>query len=230
MIVYAGKQFWNDFNNGDEALFQDADRPRDNDKFKLQQWIQARKQDLRTANSWIAAQGTFYWVKVQSGQTYLTDSDGNWLFNKAYLRNSYTASDISEIDWYTTAWWYVYNASNEANWLKAIILWRPYVNAADWDVVIGRTWVYAVTAQCMFLAPNGYNVGNSANYKFYVSLLLNGKPSLYTQSRWCGAMDTFSVFYVWLFDTWDKLNTGFLHTYTTNPFLCHTSINLYRLS
>jgi hypothetical protein len=48
----------------------------------------------------------------------------------------------------------------------------------------------------MFLAPYGYNVNDSVNYKFYVSLLLNGKPSLYTQSRGCGAMDTFSVFYV----------------------------------
>jgi hypothetical protein len=38
MIVYAGKQFWNDFNNGDEALFQDANRPRDNDKFKIKPW------------------------------------------------------------------------------------------------------------------------------------------------------------------------------------------------
>ena len=50
MIVYAGKQFWNDFNNGDEALFQDANRPRDNDKFKIKPWLQSEKQDFRQSN------------------------------------------------------------------------------------------------------------------------------------------------------------------------------------
>ena len=238
MIVYAGKQFWNDFNNGDEALFQDANRPRDNDMFKIRAWIQAQKNDLRTANSGIAAQGTFYGVKVQNGQHGLVDQDGNRLFNKAYLRNSYTPSDISEIDWFTTAGGYVYSASNEADWLKSVILWRPYVNATDWDVVIWKSWVYAITAQCMFIAPSSYQnkientafSSSSAFYKFYIVLLLNWQPSLYTQSRGCWGMDTFSLFYVWAFDTWDRLNTWFLHTYTTDPFLCHPSINLYRLS
>ncbi len=230
MIVYPWKQRWNDFNNGDEALFQDANRPRDNDKFKIKYWVQTRKQDLRTANTNIAAQGTFYGVKVQNGQLGLVDQDGNRLFNKAYLRNSYTTSDISEIDWYTTASWYVYNASSEAGWLKAVIIWRPYIDANGWDIVIGKTWVYAVTAQCVFIAPSGYNGSDSVNYKFYVSLLMNDKPWMYTQSRGCGGMDTFSVSYVWLFDTWDRLNVWFLHTYTTSPFLCHPSINLYRLS
>ena len=50
MIVYAGKQFWNDFNNGDEALFQDANRPRDNDKFKIKPWLQSDKWDFRSSN------------------------------------------------------------------------------------------------------------------------------------------------------------------------------------
>lgn len=230
MIVYAGKQFWNEFNNGDEALFEDAGLPRDSNMFKILPWINTRKNDLRTANSNIAAQGTFYGVKVQSWQTTLTDVNGNRLFNKAHLKNSYSPTDISEIDWFITAWGYVYSASSEADGLKSVILWKPYVNASDGDVVIWKTWVYAVTAQCMFIAPSWYNVSNSANYKFYVSLLLNGRPSLYTQSRGCGWMDTFSVFYVWLFGTWDRLNTWFLHTYLTSSFLCHSSINLYRLS
>ena len=50
MIVYAGKQYWNDFNNWDEALFQDANRPRDNDKFKLRPWLQSDKWDFRWTN------------------------------------------------------------------------------------------------------------------------------------------------------------------------------------
>ena len=47
MIVYTGKQFWNDFNNGDEWLFQDANRPRDNNKFKIKPWLQSEKIDVK---------------------------------------------------------------------------------------------------------------------------------------------------------------------------------------
>lgn len=50
MIVYSWKQFWNDFNNWDEGLFQDANRPRDNDKFKIKPWLQSDKWDFRSSN------------------------------------------------------------------------------------------------------------------------------------------------------------------------------------
>lgn len=50
MIVYTGKQFWNDFNNGDEWLFQDVNRPRDNNKFKIRPWLQSDKWKQRDAN------------------------------------------------------------------------------------------------------------------------------------------------------------------------------------
>ena len=230
MIVYAGKQFWNDFNNGDEALFEDAVLPRDSNKFKIQAWVQSRKQDLRTANTNIAAQAIFYGAKVQDWQTQLTDNDGNWLFNKAYLRNTYTASDISDINGFVTAWWYTYNAANEAPRLNAIVVGNPSANTNNWDVVIGKTWVYAVTAQCAFIAPTWYSPNNSANYKFYVAVLLGNTPLLYTQSRWCGAMDMYSVVYIWQLEAWDRINTWFLHTYTTRAFLCHPAITVLRLS
>lgn len=50
MIVYSWKQFWNNFNNGDEWLFQDADRPRDSNMFKLRPWMQSDKWKWRDAN------------------------------------------------------------------------------------------------------------------------------------------------------------------------------------
>lgn len=220
MIVYAGKQFWNDFNNWDEALFQDANRPRDDNMFMIKSWIQARKQDLRTANSWIAAQGTFYGAKLQGWQQYLTDIDGNWLFNTAYMKDTYTESDVSSI-------WIV-----KAKDLSSVILWKPYVNATWWDIVIGKSGIYAVTSQARFFAPAGwtYDSSTSVNYKFYVAFLLNGSPSLYTQSRGCWMMDTYSVFYVWWLDTWDRVNVWFLHTDTDDTFIVLPSINLYRLS
>ena len=194
MIAYTGKQYWNEFNNWDEALFEDAALPRDSYKFKIKQGIQTQKNDLRTANSGIAAQGTFYWTKSQAGQSTIS-------FNTASMDNK-----------------------------NSVIIWKPYVNAKDWDIVIGKSWVYAITCQAQFVAPSWYNVNNSVNYKFYVAFLLNWWPSMYTQGRWCGSMDTFSVFYVGWLDTWDKVNVGFMHTDTSDTFTVNPSINLYRLS
>ena len=229
MIVYAGKQYWNKFNNWDEALFQDANRPRDNDMFKLQSGIQARKQDLRTANSGIAAQATYRSAKLQTATSW------GVVWNTAVMKDRYTASDFSDLDWFVAADGTTYTSSRIAedlyadnNWIVPII-WRPYVNA-NWDVTIGKNWVYAVTCQCIFIAPTWYNVNDSWAYKYYVSLMINGVASQRTQGRGCWAIDAHSVFYVWWFDAWDKVNAWFLHTYGTRPFFCQPSINLYRLS
>ena len=231
MIVYAGKQFWNDFNNGDEALFQDADRPRDNDKFKIRAWVQAQKNDLRTANSWIAAQGLFKWAKLQAWQSTIS-------WNTAYMKSSYTASDFSDIDWFVATDGTVFTAENilkwlteDEKWLKTYpIIWKPYVNPVDWDIIIWKSGLYAITCQCTFYSPTWYSVSDSYNYKFYVALMLNWKASMHTQSRGCGVEDALSVSLTARFDTWDKVNTGFLHTYTTKEFVCQPSIVLYRLS
>ena len=75
MIVYTWKQFWNDFNNGDEALFQDANRPRDNDKFRIQPWKQTEKWDFRTSNKNINTKAPelicHAGISASAGTTYL---------------------------------------------------------------------------------------------------------------------------------------------------------------
>lgn len=223
MIVYTGKQYWNDFNNGDEALFQDANRPRDDDKFKIRAGVQTQKNDLRTANSWIAAQWIFQWGKVQAWQSTVT-------WNTAYLKNSYTGSDFSDVNSFVALDGTTYSADAVAKWIGTQIIWRPYVNAVDGDVVIWKNGLYAVTAQCIFIAPTWYSVANSYTYKFYVWLMINWQAELWTQWRWCWATDGHSVFYMQWFNAWDRVNVGFLHTYTTKAFLCQPSINLYRLS
>jgi hypothetical protein len=227
MIVYTGKQYWNDFNNGDEALFEDAGLPRDSNKFKIQQWIQARKQDLRTANSGIAAQGTFHCVKSQAWQDNIIDTNtGKRLFNTAYMKNQYSASDISWL------------SAEDLKKLTANIIWKPYVNATDWDIVIGKSWVYSITCVVRFIAPNSYASRitsstfstSSAFYKFYIALLLNWDPEMWTQTRWCWWQDMLSLSLTAWYDTWDKVNVGFLHTYKIDPFTIVPEINLYRLS
>jgi len=223
MIVYSGKQFWNDFNNWDEGLFQDANRPRDDDKFQIRPWVNSRKNDLRVANSWIAAQGTFYWLKVQAWQSTIS-------WNTAYMKNKYTASDISDVNSFVAIDGTTYNANYFLDQMNAVILWKPYVNA-DGYITIWKWGVYAVTCNCLFVAPTWYNVVTSYDYKFYVAMMINGwVASMWTQSRGCWWQDSLSVFYVGWFDAGDTVNTWFLHTYTTKEFLCQPTINLYRLS
>lgn len=78
MIVYTWKQRWNDFNNWDEALFQDANRPRDNDKFKIKPWLQSDKWDFRSSNKNINTKATelkcHAAITASSGTTYLYPS------------------------------------------------------------------------------------------------------------------------------------------------------------
>lgn len=226
MIVYAGKQFWNDFNNGDEALFEDAGLPRDSNKFKIQAWVQTRKQDFRTANSWIAANGIYQWAKLQAGQSVVT-------WNTAYMKDNYTADDFSFLKDFTALDGSTFDPSVVATWpnrLKSTLIWRPLTSTKNWDIVIWKSWVYAVTCQCVFIAPTWYSVSNSSSYKFYVGMIWNWQADMWTQWRWCWATDWHSVFYLGWFNEWDRLNVGFLHTYTTKPFLCQPSIWLYRLS
>ena len=74
MIVYSWKQRWNNFNNGDEALFQDANRPRDNDKFKIRPWLQSDKWKQREVNKdiYVDAAELYWWgeTTVWAGGTF----------------------------------------------------------------------------------------------------------------------------------------------------------------
>ena len=105
MIVYAGKQFWNDFNNGDEALFQDANRPRDNDKFKIRPWMQSWKRKWREANkdTWLPVH-QYIWVAVvpTATRTYFTRVSDSWTEQQIKSCCSWYDSIIS---WWNVQWW-----------------------------------------------------------------------------------------------------------------------------
>lgn len=102
MIVYTWKQRWNDFNNGDEWLFQDANRPRDDDKFKIQHWLQANKQDWRTANknTWLPVH-QYVWIAVAPSSS--------WIYFTR-VSDSWTKQQIQDCcSWYSSliSWWNV---------------------------------------------------------------------------------------------------------------------------
>ena len=105
MIVYAGKQYWNDFNNWDEALFQDANRPRDNDKFKLRPWLQSDKWDWRwtNKNTWLPVH-QYVWIAVapSSSWIYFTRVSDSWTKQQIEDCCSWYSSIIS---WWNVQWW-----------------------------------------------------------------------------------------------------------------------------
>ena len=78
MIVYAGKQFWNNFNNGDEALFQDANRPRDNDKFKIRPWLQSNKWKQREVNKDITVEAAQLSARWETTVWAASDFPNGW--------------------------------------------------------------------------------------------------------------------------------------------------------
>lgn len=102
MIVYAWKQYWNEFNNWDEALFQDANRPRDNDMFKIRPWMQSGKWKWRDTNkdTWLPVH-QYIWIAVAPSWswTYFTRVSDSW-----------TKQQIEDCcSWYSSiiSWWNV---------------------------------------------------------------------------------------------------------------------------
>lgn len=219
MIVYAGKQYWNEFNNWDEALFEDFVVPRDSNMFKIKPWIQTQKNDWRTANSWIdLAQ-----FVVKSYRTVTTDS----FLNRIYLSRFWE----KEILWEDA----VYSA------------WHPYCHVSWNDIEITKTWTYIVQWVWAFVTSYLYKYADWQQMDWCWELLcIMGKPvktwSWYylnlTSQRQTFVQPLFdylNVVYVWDFSAWDKLNVWFIANWSDSSgnrseFSCQSTINLYRLS
>ena len=168
MIAYAGKQFWNDFNNGDEALFQDANRPRDNDKFKLRPWLQSDKWDWRGANK-----GISYW---QFQAKWIAKVP--WTLNGSALnlvipefKAKYTSSDFSDLSGYTQLNWISYTTQELADfaWDRADGK-DSQAMFKDGMVYISKSWSYMIEASAQFYRPTTYDSTNSYLTKMWVFL------------------------------------------------------------
>lgn len=161
MIVYSWKQYWNDFNNWDEGLFQDANRPRDDDKFKIRPWLQSEKWDWRWANKntrlpvhqyvWIAIAPSSSWI-------YFSRVSDNW-----------TKQQIQDYCWNSSliAWWNVQgrtadsllndiNSHAQAFWSSlAYTKWKSVSLFGDANIDtlhIANDWGYMIWATVM-LSP-----------------------------------------------------------------------------
>lgn len=228
MIVYAGKQFWNDFNNGDEAVFQDANRPRDNDKFKIKPWMQSDKWDWKGTNKNInMAQALVRCVVKNPSATYTTP----------YFKSKYWSSDFSFLVWYVPNWWTAITSAQAAALAEEseIQTWQgdACISVVDGNVVIRKSWTYILEAFAEFIYPTWYSSSSSYQYIEYVALKTydanQWKVVLWTTDRACGSKSFRKAFYVTYATAGTILN---LETWQTSWYnvMVNVGLNAYRLS
>jgi hypothetical protein len=230
MIVYAGKQFWNDFNNWDEALFQDANRPRDDFKFKIQHWLQANKQDWRTANKNInMAQALVKWAVLTWANT----------LAEPVFKTKYTSSDFSFLVWYTPNWWTAITSNQVSQYAgdreMDVWQWDACISVQNWHCVVNKAWTYILEAWGEFIYPSWYNASSSYQYIEFVELATKEKESdqrqrvIATTDRACWTTSYRKASYVTYATQWTLLQVRAWHTYWSNVWI-GLWLNAYRLS
>lgn len=227
MIVYAGKQFWNDFNNGDEALFQDANRPRDNDKFKIRPWLQSDKWDWRGSNKNISMAQALVRCIVKNP---------SWTFTTPYFKTEYADNEFSFIVWYTPNWWETITSAQATVLARESKIqtwqWDACMAVSDGNVIIQKSWTYIIEAFAEFVYPTWYNSGTSYQYIEYVALKNykdnEWKVVLWSTDRACGTKSYRKASYVTNAVAGDILNVEVWQTswYAT---LVNVWLNAYRL-
>jgi len=226
---WTGKyDLWN-YVNSDEARLDDSARPRDKFWFRITPWNQTGKLDFKWANKNIyLSQCIAKWGKVVAGSDSIK-------YNTAYLKESYTSSDFDFLNSYTFYWWGTLSPSVVATDRKAEKFWDASVKFDSWNIVILKWGTYIIQWYCDFMYPNWYNPTYSYSYKEYVAILYKEKlsddwiPWVRTQSRACWSIDWVNSLFVWYLKAGTILNTGFLHTYSSNVYVA-SALNVYRLS
>ena len=217
MIVYAWKQFWNDFNNGDEALFQDANRPRDNNRFKITPWMQAERWDWKKTNkNRDASLYTWYGFRKISNTTLLDTA--RYDFYRIRLKDKFTESDLSEFNWYQQRT-KTRTAAEIRQYIEdAQATWNPKTRIIDWDIEILESGTYWIWCFAQFLRPNGHT--RSSLSAMWVALLQyidwNYKTIQYNMSRSCTDMDSLTLYHTDYLTQWTRIAPWACEWYWSN--------------
>ena len=243
MIVYAGKQFWNDFNNGDEWVFQDANRPRDNDKFKLQPWLQSWKWDWR----WTNKNTDFSHVFIKGfSQVPWTSANTTLKRTPLKLQSKWTESEISSIpEW--TRWdlyaWQIEKQNNPFVIIKEWTLTYSTWDGSTWYTTgtinteyyeIAESWLYYIMAYGKFAFDTSYYDSNYGyQYKEWVWI---AQPINWvftntdrTQSRAVGNGDLVRFMQISWYPQWSQIIPIAAHSLTNWTNYVEWGISLVRL-
>lgn len=245
MIVYAGKQFWNDFNNWDEGVFQDANRPRDYDKFKLRPWLQSDKWRFRDANK----DTDFSMIMLKWwGNVPWTASGKQLLWRIPKLQETWTDSDIS-------AAWFPARSGTSPELLKMEKQNNPsvYVRSGtityqtwDWGTwlttdtmdtayfEIAHSWLYFVVCYWSFYFDTAYyDSSTSYQYKEWVWIAQWDGEKFFctdrTQQRACGNWDAVRYLQVFWLPRWSRLLPIVAHSFTSWTNTVFGAISVIRM-
>jgi hypothetical protein len=205
MIVYTGKNFWNDFNNGDEGLFQDANWPRDDDKFKLRPWLQSDRWDWRWSNkniSTVASQLYATWTTTNVAASY-------------NMPDGCTISKLSEMGREGNPWCIV-----NKDWNVEITENGTYIIQASTQFLppsAPSSWFYYVEEVCLL----SHKTWNYTWFERAIRTL--------NQVRMCGSGDEVMALWVWWHRKWEVLNVWAIHNYTQSMELFQR-MNIWRLA
>lgn len=228
MIVYTWKQYWNDFNNWDEGLFQDANRPRDDDKFKIRPWMQSGKWDWRWTNKNINMAEALVRCIVKNP---------SWEFTTPYFKTKYASNDFSFLVGYIPKWWTAITTAQAAALAEESAIqgwqWDACISVSNWNVIIQKSWTYILEAHAEFVYPTAFNTNSSYQYIEYVALKTyvddKWKVVLWSTDRACGAKSYRKASYVTWASAWDILNLEVWQTSGQNTMV-NVGLNAYRLS
>ena len=205
MKVYSWWQYWNNFNSWDEGLFQDANRPRDNDMFKIKPWLQSDKWKQRETTKDITV------IASQLVATWTTSN----VAAANNMPNDATISKLSEVLKEGNPWCIV-----NADWNIEITEDGMYI-------------VQAFTQFNPSTPPsNSYNyvervgllVHKTWNYTWFERSLRTAN-----QTRMCGSWDEVMARWAWNFKKWAILNVWAIHSYTSTMGL-KQRMNIQRLA
>ena len=164
MIMYAWKQFGNDFRNGDDAVFWDSNRPRDDNGTKIRPWLQGDKWKFRDANK-----DTDFSMLQLGGMT-LVENSVAWNYVKrevpTFVKWERTTADLpdglTEED---------LKAFGYKNWLKAFenfFLSEPNYILTEWPVTY-VSWGSGTTVWQKQKKTTYVEIAEDGLYYFFVS-------------------------------------------------------------
>ena len=229
MIMYAWKQFGNDFRNGDDAVFWDSNRPRDENGTKIRPWLQWDKWSFRDVNkktdfsmygfhgiweiTWVAS---WYPIPIPFKSKWKSgDAPENRLplLQASSVNNPNYRINKETINYQTT------------DWIKSI----------ETEVLeIVEDWLYQIDMSWQFIMPDSYNANNAYQYKFFAALMQPTDNWYYdmfnlTTTRWVWKQDMVKVTDTQVYKAWQKITAWYLHTWTGWVATVHGTIKAIRL-
>lgn len=204
MIMYTWKQFGNDFRNGDDAVFWDSNRPRDDNGTKIRPWLQGDKWSFRDVNKKTGfSQIDLKWYSNCSSST-------SWkplVWEVPTIKKKRTRQDRTDV-WYPSVFWkeesykvwaYDNEFHNEPQYM--LVEWNFSYYSSDGNNTVFKNkettcleiindWLYYIdcVSQFMFSYDNtdNYNSNNAYQYKEWSGIMQYDKKLGYfipTQNR-----------------------------------------------